>query len=71
MPLSMSKCYKTRYIATIKIEDDSFTLLGGMQEKRQLRAAKLESNFCYVKDVSSRREVKLILSNGEWEIDKI
>lgn len=70
MLILKSDYYRSNYLATVSVEGDTFTLLGGMTEKRKLKLAKRETNFCYVKDLSTQSEVKLILKDSEWVVDR-
>jgi fatty acid-binding protein DegV len=63
--------YRSRYLATVRfIDSHSFTIEGGMPEKRALEAAKKEATFCYVKDITTKSEAKLELLNGQWVLSK-
>jgi hypothetical protein len=64
--------YQSRYIATVRFHNDSsFTVEGGMRDKKALSNAKKQTNSCYVRDITSRSEVKLMLEDDYWVREKI
>ncbi len=58
--------YRSRYVATVRITDQHIEVAGGRAEKQRLRLAMRETDFCYVKDLASNAEVKLVLLDGQW-----
>ena len=60
--------YRSRYIASVVIEDGSIHVLGGPKEKRELRLAKRKTETCYVRNVAERSEIKLTLVDGDWAV---
>ncbi len=67
MNLPYTSYYQSRYIATVRFHDDnSFTVEGGMGDKKALRHAKKQTNACYVRDIVSKSEVKLTLVDDDW-----
>lgn len=64
--------YQSRYIATVRFHNDnSFTVEGGMRDKKALSNAKKKTNSCYVRDITSKSEVKLMLEDDYWVREKI
>lgn len=61
--------YVRRYVATVEIINNTIRVLGGPNEKRQLREAKKRTHTCYVRDLISRSEVQLNLVEGVWVPD--
>ena len=61
--------YQSTFLATVEMSDGHFEVLGGKPDKVRLRTAKVESNFCYVKDIHTNNGVKLILSDGQWVVE--
>lgn len=42
---------------------------GGRKERKDLKRAKSECDFCFVKDIDSGKGVRLILEGGGWMKD--
>ncbi len=60
--------YKNTFIATVQIEGDSFRVLGGNKDKRSLKIAKGETDFCFVRNESTQQSAKLVLIEGDWQL---
>jgi hypothetical protein len=61
--------FDSHYIATISIVGDGFKVIGSNAERKALNEAKSETNYCFVKDLESKRSVKLILKKRKWILD--
>ncbi len=61
--------FDSHYIATISIVDDGFKVIGSNAERKALNNAKKETSYCFVKDLESKKAVKLILQKKKWVID--
>lgn len=66
MNLDKQNFYSSRYLATVRFDNDRIIVEGGREEKQNLKLAKKETSFCYVKDLTSKQEVRLELVGGEW-----
>lgn len=63
--------YSHTHAASIRIIDGEFVVQGGNADNRRLKAAKSETNFCYVKDIDSGKSVKLLLIDKEWVLEAV
>ena len=67
-PLKIEE-YQSMFLATINFSCGQIDILGGKSDKISLKKAKRESNFCFVKDISTGRGVKLVLVDGSWIVE--
>lgn len=58
--------YDNKLIATVSFENGVLKVEGGKTEKDQLKRAKMETEFCFVKDAKTKKDVRLKLENGKW-----
>lgn len=55
--------YRKNYIASVSFKNGEMCVKDG---KRALLQAKSHTDFCYVRDIHNRKEVKLILDGKRW-----
>lgn len=68
MENQLPEYYRNNYIATVTVEDGDIKVVGGPGERRKLRQAKRQTPCCYVRNMQTRSEMKLILHDDEWTI---
>jgi hypothetical protein len=57
--------YQKHFVASVEFVGGRMVVLGS---KKELRKAKNQTHFCYVKDIRNQQAIKLNLAEGQWVI---